>query len=187
MSADDQLTAATLRALHCMVQRVRNPLPMPLAVPTPGNLRMRRAIRQLDAAVDAIVEQRLADRLPAGQPIRDMLDVLMDPTLAQPFSRKQIRDEVATFIVAGHETLASALTWAWYLLGVNPEGYLPFGAGPRLCIGRDMARMQGAQILDHIAQHWKLDPIHHQQVPIEASATLRPHGGLPMRLQRITH
>ncbi|MEI7543723.1 MAG: cytochrome P450 [Mycobacteriaceae bacterium] len=263
----DQLTAATLGALHCMVQRVRFPLPMPLAVPTPGNLRMRRAIRQLDAAVDAIIEQRLADRLPAGQPIRDMLDVLTDPTLAQPFSRKQIRDEVATFIVAGHETLASALTWAWYLLGANPDeaerlhdepqrassifdetlrlyppawvisrrtiepvdidgfhipanaivivspwiihrnpaawespeqflpdrfthgapllGYLPFGAGPRLCIGRDMALMQGAQILGHIAQHWKLDPTQSQHVQIEASATLRPRGGMPMRLRRL--
>ena len=264
----DDLTAATVRVLHCMVQRVRNPLPMPLAVPTPGNLRMRRAIRQLDAAVDAIIEQRLADPLATGQPIRDMLDVLVDPSLAQPFSRKQIRDEVATFIVAGHETLASALTWACYLLGVNPAeaerlhdepqrsslvfdetlrlyppawvisrrtiepveidgfhipanaiviispwiihrnpadwqnpekfipdrftqgppllGYLPFGAGPRLCIGRDMALMQGAQILGHIAQHWKLDPTRDQQVAIEASATLRPQGGLPMRLQRIT-
>jgi len=265
----DHLTTATLDALHCLVQRVRNPLPMPLAVPTPGNLRMRSAIRQLDLAVDAIIEQRRADPLPAGQPIRDMLDVLMDPTLTQPFSSKQIRDEVATFIVAGHETLASALTWAWYLLGANPKeaerlredpqrsslvfdetlrlyppawvisrrtiepveidgihipanaivivspwiihrnpavwhspesfipdrfaqgqpalGYLPFGAGPRLCIGRDMARMQGAHILSHIAQHWKLEPTNHRQVPIEASATLRPQGGLPMLLQHITH
>jgi cytochrome P450 len=264
----DQLTAATLRALHCVVQRVRNP-PIPLTLPTPGNVRLRRAIRQLDAAVLEIIDQRLADPLPAGQPIRDMLDVLMDQTLAQPFSRKQIRDEVATFIVAGHETLASTLTWSWYLIGANPEeaqrlrddpqrsslvfdetlrlyppawvisrrtiepveidgfhipansivivspwiihrnpavwqnpesfipdrftqgqpalGYLPFGAGPRLCIGRDMARMQGAHILNHIAQHWKLEPDHRHDVPIEVSATLRPQGGLPMRLQRITN
>jgi cytochrome P450 len=230
---------------------------------------MRRAIRQLDVAVGELIDQRLADPLPAGQPIRDMLDVLLEPTLDQPFSRKQIRDEVATFIVAGHETLASALTWAWNLLGDHPEeaerlhrdprrsslvfdetlrlyppawvisrrsnqpldidgfhipsnamlmispwiihrnptlwedpesfipdrftqgqpilGYLPFGAGPRLCIGREMARMQGAEILGHLIQRWKLDPIRKQQVSIEASVTLRPQGGLPMRLQRITH
>ena len=64
-------------------------------------------------------------------------------------------------------------------------GYLPFGAGPRLCIGRDMARMQGAQILSHISQNWDLSPIHKQQVPIDASVTLRPQGGMPMRLKRI--
>ena len=263
----DQLTSATLRALHGVVVRARNPLPMPLAIPTPNNLGMKKAISELDTAVNAIIDRRLADPLPLGAPIRDMLDVLMDQTLEQPLGRKQIRDEVATFIVAGHETIASALTWAWYLLGRNPEeaqrlqqhperaslvfdetlrlyppawvitrrtleavvvdgfeipsnamiivspwvvhrnenawpnpeqfipdrfangapmlGYLPFGAGPRLCIGRDMARLQGAQILSHIAQNWQLRPLHNEQVPIDASVTLRPQGGLPMRLKRI--
>lgn len=262
----DQLTAATLKALHGVVVRARNPLPIPLAVPTPNNFGMRKAIRQLDEAVNAIINRRQDNPLPEGAPIRDMLDVLMDQTLEQPLSRKQIRDEVATFIVAGHETIASALTWAWYLLGSNPEeaqrlsedpkraslvfdetlrlyppawvitrrtlepvevegflipvdalvivspwvvhrneqawpnpehfspnrfangtpmlGYLPFGTGPRLCIGRDMARLQGAQILQHISQNWELSPIHNQQVPIDASVTLRPQGGMPMRLKR---
>lgn len=265
----DQLTSATLKALHGVVVRARTPLPLPLGVPTRKNLGMRKAIQALDSAVNAIIDRRLADPLPAGAPIRDMLDVLMDSTLEQPLSRKQIRDEVATFIVAGHETIASALTWAWYLLGANPLevqrlreqpkraslvfdetlrlyppawvitrrtlepvevegfhipadaliivspwvvhrnnqvwpkpeqfnpdrfadgtpmlGYLPFGAGPRLCIGRDMARLQGAQILSHMAQNWELSAIHNQQVPIDASVTLRPQGGMPMRLKRMKH
>ena len=260
------LTSATLRALHGVVVKARFPLPIPLSIPTPNNLGMRRAIKQLDKAVNAIIDQRLTDKLPDGAPIRDMLDVLMDPTLDAPLSRTQIRDEVATFIVAGHETIASALTWGWHLLGKNPHeyellskdpsraqlvfdetlrlyppawvitrrtleavaidgfeipsdsmvivspwvvhrnpqvwpepdafipdrfidgppmlGYLPFGAGPRLCIGRDMARMQGAQILSHIAERWRLTPIHSSEVPIDASVTLRPAGGLPMRLER---
>ena len=50
-----------------------------------------------------------------------MLDVLLDPDLEIPLSKQQIRDEIVTFIVAGHETVASALTWAWYLLVTNPN------------------------------------------------------------------
>jgi cytochrome P450 len=50
-----------------------------------------------------------------------MLDVLLDPDLEIPLTKQQIRDEIATFIVAGHETVASALTWAWHLLVTNPE------------------------------------------------------------------
>ena len=69
--------------------------------------------------------------------------------------------------------------------GVPMLGYIPFGAGPRLCIGRDMARLQGAQILSHISQNWELRPIHNELVPVDASVTLRPQGGLPMRLKRI--
>ena len=263
----DELTAATLRALHGVVVRARSPLPIPLQVPTPNNFGMKQAIRKLDGAINAIIDQRLANPLPERAPIRDMLDVLLDQTLEQPLSRRQIRDEVATFIVAGHETIASALTWSWQLLGENhdqrellrshperatqvfdealrlyppawvitrrtladveidnfripanslvivspwivhrnpevwtePEefspdrfssgvpqlGYLPFGTGPRLCIGRDMARLQGAQILSQLSANWRLDPIQTAQVPIEASVTLRPRGGLPMRLSRI--
>lgn len=265
----DRITGATLKALHGVVRRARTPLPLPLAIPTPRNLGMRSAIKQLDDAVSNIIDQRLADPLAAGQPIRDMLDVLMDTSLEHPLTRQQIRDEVATFIVAGHETIASALTWAWNLLGANPIeaqrladepqraglvfdealrlyppawvisrrtlspvevdgfliptdslvivspwivhrhpdawqdyenfkpdrfingqpmlGYLPFGTGPRLCIGRDLAKMQGAQIMSRLAINWKLSPIHQQKIPIEASVTLRPDGGLPMRLKRVKH
>ncbi|MBU6347285.1 MAG: cytochrome P450 [Actinomycetales bacterium] len=262
----DKLTAATLRALHGVVKKARSPLPIPLAIPTPANIGMRAAIGELDRAVEAIINQRLANPLPEDAPIRDMLDVLLDTTLEVPLTHRQVRDEVATFIVAGHETIASALTWAWQLLGTNPEellrlkedpnraelvfdealrlyppawvitrrtlteislteflipadsvvivspwvvhrnpnvwtdptifrpdrfidgapkvGYFPFGAGPRLCIGRDLARLQGAQILSRLATNWQLTPIHNLPIPIDASVTLRPHGGMPMRLSR---
>ena len=268
LTADAQsIGQATLRALHGVILRARSPLPMPLSIPTARNRGMKAAIKELDVAVNRIIESRSRNPLPVGAPPRDMLDVLLDQNIEQPLSRKQVRDEVTTFIVAGHETVASALTWTWKLLGENqyeynllrekPErsgivfdetlrlyppawvitrrtrgaievsgheipadalvivspwlvhrhpdvwqtpdsflpdrfndgtpmlGYLPFGAGPRLCIGREMARLEASLIIQHIAQKWNLSPLHHNEVPVDASVTLRPHGGLPMRLKRI--
>lgn len=263
----DEITAATLTALHGVVARARNPVSIPLIFPTPANLKMKRAIKRLDKAVDTILASRALDQLSDHAPIRDMLDVLLDPDLETPLTKQQIRDEIATFIVAGHETVASALTWAWHLLVTNPTelqklknepsraqlvfdeslrlyppawvitrrtltdlvvdevlipvdslvivspwlvhrnpkawenpnafmpdrfqggapqlGYLPFGAGARLCIGKEMARLEGSQILAHIASHWNIEAIHTSQVPIDASVTLRPVSGMPVRISRL--
>ena len=263
----DEITSATLTALHGVVARARNPISAPLLIPTPSNLRMKRAIKRLDKAVDAILESRALDKLPDQAPIRDMLDVLLDPDLETPLTKQQIRDEIATFIVAGHETVASALTWAWHLLVTNPDelqklkndptraqmvfdeslrlyppawvitrrtlsdvtiddvlipanslvivspwlvhrnpkawenpkefrpdrfasgapqvGYIPFGAGARLCIGKEMARLEGSQILAHIATTWNIEAIHTSQVPVDASVTLRPLSGMPVRISRL--
>jgi len=262
----DEITAATLTALHGVVARARNPLALPLMFPTPANLKMKRAIKKLDKAVTLIIAARAANQLPLDAPIRDMLDVLLDPDLETPLSKQQIRDEIVTFIVAGHETVASALTWAWSLLVTNPSemkklqehperaklvlaealrlyppawlitrrtlseftvegftipanslvivspwlvhrnqkaweqplqflperfetgtpqlGYIPFGAGARLCIGRDMAVLEGSMILAQLTQHWNIEAIHNSQVPVDASVTLRPVGGMPVRISR---
>ena len=264
----DTITQATLRALHGVVVKARNPLPIPLSIPTKNNVGMRKAIQQLDRAVHEIIAERKRNPLPEGAPLRDMLDVLLDQDVDKPLTAKQVRDEVATFIVAGHETVASALTWAWKLLGENPQevellredperstmvfdetlrlyppawvitrrtlepliidnhdipadsmiivspwlvhrhtsvwenpnafmperfaegvpqrGYIPFGAGARLCIGRDMARLEGAMIIEHLVQKWRISPIHSEEVPMDASVTLRPQGGLPMRVERLS-
>jgi cytochrome P450 len=66
--------------------------------------------------------------------------------------------------------------------GVPQVGYLPFGAGPRLCIGRDMALLEGSLILADLYRNWKITPLQSGEVPIDASVTLRPHNGLPMRV-----
>lgn len=263
----DEITAATLTALHGVVARARNPISVPLIIPTPANLRMKRAIKRLDKAVDAILASRELNQLPDQAPIRDMLDVLLDPDLETPLIKEQIRDEITTFIVAGHETVASALTWAWHLLVTNPSelqklrhdpsraqlvfdeslrlyppawvitrrtlsditvdeklipanslvivspwlvhrnpkvwenpnsfipdrfqsgapqlGYIPFGAGARLCIGKEMARLEGSKILAHISSTWNIEAIHTSPVPIDASVTLRPTSGMPVRISRL--
>jgi cytochrome P450 len=90
------------------------PLRAPAWIPTPGNRRMTRSLAELDAAVEAILAQRRAQG-PSDPP--DMLDLL----LAAELDHTAVRDEIVTFLVAGHETVASALTWALVLLGTHPD------------------------------------------------------------------
>jgi cytochrome P450 len=118
----ERLADATLAALDVVVKKARSPLPVPVAVPTPTNLVLRRAVAKLDAAVDAMLAERAARPLPDGCAPRDMLDLLLAThDDGSRLSRQQVRDQVVTFIVAGHETVASALTWAWHLLATNPD------------------------------------------------------------------
>jgi cytochrome P450 len=60
--------------------------------------------------------------------------------------------------------------------------YLPFGAGRRLCLGEDFAWMQGVLMLAAVARRFRLLPIPGQRVEPEPNVTLRPRGGLRMRL-----
>ena len=93
---------------------------VPHMVPTPGNLRFRRAVRLLDGIVYAIIRRRRV----SGERTEDLLSMLLDvrdEDTRKGMSDEQLRDEVMTIFVAGHETTANALSWTWYLLSRHPE------------------------------------------------------------------
>ncbi len=272
-----RLVSAVLAALDAVVVRARSPWLPPLRVPTPGNRRLRRALRTLDEAVQAMVERRRA----RGGPADDVLAMLLSSGLPDD----AVRNETVTLVVAGHETVASALTWTWHLLATHPgaqgrlhaelgsvlggrppqwsdlpaltwtravideslrlyppawvvsrralerdrlagydlpagalvimspyvlhrheqawpeadrfdpgrwlgtaparaerQAYIPFGAGPRLCIGRDFALVETTLVLAALAQRFSFDPA--QEPCPEALVTIRPRGGLLLRLRR---
>jgi cytochrome P450 len=62
--------------------------------------------------------------------------------------------------------------------------YLPFGSGPRICIGNHFAMMEGQLILAALAQRLRFCPVDGREVEPEPLVTLRPRGGLPMRVAR---
>ena len=92
---------------------------IPESIPTPGNVRYRRATRRLDGIIHAIV----AERRQSGADTGDLLSMLLhaEDEDGNRMSDRQLRDEVMTIILAGHETTAIALSWTWYLLGNHPE------------------------------------------------------------------
>jgi len=274
------LTWAVLTALDHVVGKLRSPGLLPDWVPTRSHRRFREALGRLDRAVAEIVRAHRQVNGPSG----DLLDALLGMGGGEtPMSERQVRDELVTFLIAGHETVASALTWTFYLLAQNPEAaerldeelrrvldgrnpgvedlpaldytrrvfdealrlyppawlvtrrslredviggarvppgslviasiwsaqrsaeiwpdplrfdpdrflpaavasrpkfsYLPFGGGPRLCIGNTFALTEGPLVLATIAQRCRLELAPGQEVIIDPLVTLRPRGGLRM-------
>ncbi len=82
--------------------------------------RYRNAVKTMDSIIYGLIEQRRA----AGAVEADLLGKLMtarsEPT-DELMSDVQIRDELLTFMLAGHETTATALSWTFYLLWMNKE------------------------------------------------------------------
>lgn len=278
----DALAQATLQALDVVIARARTPIAPPAWLPTPGNRSLRRANAALDSAVRTMVDQRRAHG-PAAEP--DMLDMLVNAVDddGHGLTDLEIRDQMVTFIVAGHETVASALTWAWALMAAHPGwqvraqeevdrvldgrlpgaadvtalpitraildealrlyppawlitrasleetgldgwqvpsgaliimspwllhrhpdlwerpdvfdparfldgqterwAFIPYGAGPRLCIGRDFANLEGTLMLAVILQRFTLAfPPGGAIPPARPQVTMRPIGGLPLRV-----
>jgi len=241
------------------------------------------AIEELFAIIEGIIAEHRRD----GEDRGDLLSMLLAARDedGNPMSAQQLRDEVITLFVAGHETTANALAWAFYLVAQHPDvetkllqelaalngnpptlrdlaqlpyseqvikeamrlyppaggvtrqpihdielggyavakgtmvaistyvmhrdpklfanpdhfdperfsaeneaklpkyAYLPFGAGPRICIGNSFAMMEARLILLTVLQKFSLQLAPSQTVKAEQVFTLRPKGGLPLRVQ----
>lgn len=85
-----------------------------------------KRIRAVMAAMDEVVSQMVDARIAAGTgDADDLLDLLLTVTDddGRPMPRRQVRDELVTMMLAGHETTANALSWLWHLLAANPAAY----------------------------------------------------------------
>jgi len=275
-----RLMVAVLDAAN---QRLNAVLRIPSWVPTRRNLREKHALARLDAMLHGLIAMRRA----SGANQDDLLSVLLTATDEESgvrMSDQQLRDEMMTLVLAGHETTATALTWTWYLLaqhaevearlldeldralrgrpptaadlpnlpytemivreamrlyppapGVarepiedvtiggydvpkgslitvntyalqrdsrffgdpdrfNPErfargwedripryAYLPFGGGPRVCIGNGFAMMEARLILATMAQRCQLSLVPGQEVVPAQLVTVRPKYGIRMK------
>ena len=254
--------------------------------PTPTNLRFRKGIGRLDEIIYGLIEERRENAKDTG----DLLSMLLRfrDEAGTRMTDKQLRDEVITLLLAGHETTALALSWSWYLLSQHPEveaklleelqevlgdrtpmvedlphlpyaemvikesmrlyppawgvsreaieaceiggyrlpagtqllivlwamhrdprnfqdpeafnparwegglakkvpryAYLPFGAGPRICIGGSFAITEAILLLATIARDFQLELVPEQRRVIpQPSTTLRPRGGIRMYLRK---
>jgi cytochrome P450 len=276
-------------AVSILVRAVNARMSTPLAFllgSASRNPGVRAAIATLDGIILRIIRERRRSKTDTGD-LLSMLLAAQEEGTGEGMSDAQVRDEVMTIFLAGHETTANALSWALYLLARHPEAYarlraeavavlggrtatasdiphlgfalqvfketlrlyppayltsrlatrdveigghrigegtdvvanictmqrrpesftdpdrfdpdrfeaaaekaiprgayLPFGAGPRICIGNNFAMMEGQLILATLAQRVELSLVNAGEIAPEPLVTLRPAGGVPMRVKR---
>lgn len=113
------MEAALDDVLGEIATRITRPFPIPDAVPLPGHLRYRRGLRR----IEAIVARMIAERRRSSGGALNLLSALMNARHedGSAMSDRQLRDEVITFLLAGHETTALVLSWTIHLLGQHPD------------------------------------------------------------------
>ncbi|MGR3250084.1 MAG: cytochrome P450 [Paracoccus sp. (in: a-proteobacteria)] len=251
---------------------------LPAWLPRPGRLFSGRGILRMKSIADRAIAARAQATQKHGPP--DLLDLLLDaqdPETGRAMNRAELRDNLLTFIVAGHETTALTLAWALYLMAFAPDvqeaaaaeargvlqdraatsadvgalpltmrivnetlrlyppaaflsrtaqapdtlcgrqvrpgdtvmmpiyalhrhhllwdrpdafdpdrflttpdryAFLPFGAGPRICIGASFALQEAVIILATLLSRFRFDLIAGQSPQPRMILTLRPHGGV---------
>lgn len=96
----------------------------PLWLPAPGNSRRRALQKTLHTTIGGIITKRLEETAQGGEEDRgDLLSMLLlsKDEAGQGLNLEEIRDEVITILLAGHETTSNTLTWTFYLLAKHPE------------------------------------------------------------------
>jgi cytochrome P450 len=122
----EQYAAELRAAIERYGRRFARPSPFDFLLgpdtPTPGSLMRRKVGRLFHEVIERIILDR---RARGGDPsAADLFDALLaarDPETGEGFSPEELRDQVATLIIAGHETTALTLFWSLYLLALAPD------------------------------------------------------------------
>jgi cytochrome P450 len=130
--------------------RIRSAVIDKLGTPIPWPIASRRRVINAVKALDGMVHRTIAERRRSGQKRDDVLSRLLlarDEDDGSFMTDRQVRDEIVTLFVAGHETTATGMTWSLYFLSRGPEAYRRWheevGAlGGRTPTAEDSARLE---------------------------------------------
>jgi cytochrome P450 len=121
---DDERTLAVQEHLEPLGRRFEpNPFRfvVPDWVPTRENREYREAIDVLETVIDELVAERRGTESGDGDEPMDLLSILLRAKARGEQTDRQLRDELMTMLLAGHDTTALTLTYTWYLLSEHPD------------------------------------------------------------------
>jgi cytochrome P450 len=123
-SEADALGRSLTAILQYFIRIVRAPIRTFSATLPPWERDARRSLEHLNDTIYRLIEERRREKRDTGD-LLSMLILAHDPDDDRDsgMESRQIRDEVMTLFLAGHETTANALAWSWYLLAKHPEVY----------------------------------------------------------------
>jgi cytochrome P450 len=118
--------SAVRRSMETLTEEMVRPDLLPAWVPSFRRRRLERAVADLDRIIYDMIDRRRSGPGNDGAETRgDLLGALASAVDAEGdggrLSEREVRDELVTMFLAGHETTSQALTWTWYLLSQNPE------------------------------------------------------------------
>jgi cytochrome P450 len=118
-SEADRLVDGVGKIATAMTARLNTYYAFPERLPTPANRLLQRGVRELEEVVTRLIANRRA----SGEERDDLLTYYLRVHGADGswMTDRLLRDEVMTFLLAGHESTSIVLTWAWYLLAQYPE------------------------------------------------------------------
>ena len=138
----EPIVALALARTH---RRLTSPVD-PQRFPLRSTRRFNAGLAELDRIIYEVIADRRRDS--AGSDLVSILLSVRDDETGAGLTDRQIRDELIGFFIAGHETVSSALCWAWYLLSKNPESWrrlrdeVDAVLGDRVPTAEDVPRLQ---------------------------------------------
>ena len=119
LHSTDDIAEAVKILQRISYRQGQSPISVPTRIPLPDHLVKQRTIKMLDAVVMNIVQARRNAAIQGD----DLLSMLLSATdvTGSPLTDQQVRDEVMTVLLAGHESTANAIGWMWYLLAQHPQ------------------------------------------------------------------
>ena len=135
-------------AMKLAIKRMRSIIPLPLWIPTKTNREYRRISQELDKVLLDIIDTRRQEDIQ----MEDLLGILMrarDVDNGTGMTDKQLRDELMTIFLAGHETTANGLSWTLYLLSQNSEAEAKLHKEIDSVVGSERLRPEHFQMLKY--------------------------------------
>jgi cytochrome P450 len=116
----NELSVALRSAFEFVSKKMSNPMSLPIWIPTKTNKKFINDKKIIDSIVDKIIKTRRESK----ENYNDLLDTLInskDNETGDMLNDNQLRDQMITMVVAGHDTTSAALSWAFYLLAKNKD------------------------------------------------------------------